>query len=114
MVQADYDAYIALQSAQTHDDDEKLEEEVKAISTENPTDFYVKMLIQNDSSNALKVLVQKMNAQGKFDPYLMELKGGNTAWENSFVGLCIRYNSLKLLKDMLQAIDKTKLRRITG
>eukprot|EP01083_Nonionella_stella_P082655 228176_1 len=95
--------------AQTHNDDDKFEEEDQA-------EIYVQNLIQNDRSNAIKVLVQKMSAQGKYDPYLMEFNGGNNAinaWVLSFVGLCVRYNSLKVLKDMLQTIDKTKLKRIT-
>eukprot|EP01083_Nonionella_stella_P289288 984473_1 len=109
MNQGDYDAYNALTTQNQSGDDEKLDEEIKQDATETPTDFYVKLLIQNDSSHALKVLVQKINAEEKFDPYFLNLKND---WENSFIRLCIRYNSLKLLTDMVETIDEKKLNRI--
>eukprot|EP01084_Bolivina_argentea_P145138 254475_1 len=116
----DYEAYQLFKADKLSDEDS---ERCSSIQLQSETgtnqnamitaiDLYVRQLIQNDSNFAMNVLIQKIDLETFFDPYLMNLRGERADWHNSFIRLCVRYQAIKLLNDVLQHCPKNKLKEI--
>eukprot|EP01084_Bolivina_argentea_P098584 177161_1 len=119
----DYEAYHVFKSEYLSDIDkeecrswlEKSEQDTNNDSSREIIHRYVRQLIQNDSSHTMNAIINRINLQTdsekrKFNPYFINIQG-NGDRNNSFIRLCARYNSLNIMRDMVN-LDKKKLSKI--